>query len=175
MAITERPKIMAFFIPCALVWLSLRKKVTVIGTIGNTQGVISEANPARKAISNSPPKESVPYEASPSRIEVSSTGPVFLPPVCGCGIVTDALSADGDSVTTADSSSGVISRDSDFAGSSSNGGDGAPETFKLKLKSSSNNTHTPSASEHTWPSKAPDTVAASSDSILIVCLNIPVF
>src|SRR5690606_23894388 len=137
--------------PCALVWLSLRKKVTVIGTMGKTQGVISEANPARNAISNSAPKESVPYEASPSRIEVSSTGPVFLPPACGCMLVTDALSADGDAVAAADASSGVISRDSDSSGFCFNGGDGAPETFELMPKSAPNNAHNPSASEHPWP------------------------
>ena len=41
---------MAFRIPFAFVLLCLVKKLTVIGIIGNTQGVSSAANPERKAI-----------------------------------------------------------------------------------------------------------------------------
>ena len=41
---------MAFFIPFALVLLCLVKKLTVMGIIGNTQGVSSAAKPEKKAI-----------------------------------------------------------------------------------------------------------------------------
>ena len=40
---------MAFFFPSALVLLCLVKKLTVIGIIGNTQGVNKAANPPKKA------------------------------------------------------------------------------------------------------------------------------
>ena len=39
---------MAFLIPCALVLLCFVKKLTVIGIIGNTQGVNSAASPLAK-------------------------------------------------------------------------------------------------------------------------------
>ena len=41
---------MAFLIPLALVLLCLVKKLTVIGIIGNTQGVSKAAKPDKKAI-----------------------------------------------------------------------------------------------------------------------------
>ena len=43
---------MAFLIPCDLFLLCFVKKLTVIGIIGNTQGVNNAANPERKAIKN---------------------------------------------------------------------------------------------------------------------------
>ena len=43
---------MAFRIPAALLLLCLVKKLTVIGIIGNTQGVSKAANPDRKAMKN---------------------------------------------------------------------------------------------------------------------------
>ena len=43
---------MAFRIPAALFLLCLVKKLTVIGIIGNTQGVSKAANPDKKAIKN---------------------------------------------------------------------------------------------------------------------------
>ncbi len=47
---------MAFLIPAALFLLCLVKKLTVIGIIGNTQGVNNAAKPDKKAIKKIPSK-----------------------------------------------------------------------------------------------------------------------
>src|SRR5690606_40460434 len=73
----EMPNTDALRIPSARLWLSRRKKVTVMGTMGNTHGVIKAAKPARNATIRSAPKELVPYDASPSKIEGSRIGPRF--------------------------------------------------------------------------------------------------
>src|SRR5690606_11337580 len=140
-----------------------------MGTIGKTQGVSNAANPARNATSSSAPKELVPYEASPSRIEGSRIGPRL------------GRSAEGTSATVALSAEGGVmistTAGSWARGSGSFGIEAAalPLTLSLKLNSPSNRTQRPSASEQTCPSKEPDMVEASGERIFRVCRNCPVF
>src|SRR5690606_38773762 len=165
----EIPNTDALRIPSARLWLSRRKKVTVMGTMGNTHGVIKAAKPARNATIRSAPKELVPYDASPSKIEGSRIGPRF------------GRASDGTSVTVAlsatDGSSGCTAAGSSLVGTGSwrMADDAPPLILSEKLKSPSYRTQRPSASEQTCPSNVPEMVDASAERILTVCRNCPVF
>src|SRR5690606_35887393 len=168
MVIMEIPNSDALRIPSARLWLSRRKKVTVIGTSGNTHGVISDAKPARNATSSSAAKELVPYDASPSRMAGSSVGPRV------------GRASDGDALTvTLSAAGGVIGAAegscADGSGSCRTAGGAPPLTLSLKLKSPSEVAQSPSASEQTCPAKDPEMMDASAERIFRVCRNWPVF
>ena len=54
MPIIERPKNTPFMMALLWLFLSFKKKETVIGIIGNTQGVSKPAKPDKKANKNKP-------------------------------------------------------------------------------------------------------------------------
>jgi hypothetical protein len=56
----DKPKIIAFLMPSFLVCVSFKKNVTVIGIMGNTQGVIREVSPAMNARISSDQNDSLP-------------------------------------------------------------------------------------------------------------------